>query len=221
VQESQERIRVATSNSGYKFPTKKVIVNLAPANLSKEGAAFGLPIALARVRGALSMAEGARREGLRQLVLPEANALEAAAIGEVEVYEVRTLGEAVDFLGGRGGVFRAEPARDGRCGLTAEDDFADVAGQRYAKRALEEVAAAPVEDSNRDGTSVIRWLKPPGSRPFVSNSKLRCRRLVIQPDSEQRLGSLYVPRSLLLPQAAQPLQEASRPALEERLDRVG
>src|SRR3712207_9375023 len=47
VQEARERVRVAISNSGYKFPTKKVIVNLAPANLRKEGVAFDLPIALA------------------------------------------------------------------------------------------------------------------------------------------------------------------------------
>lgn len=93
VQEARERVRVAISNSGYKFPTKKVIVSLAPANLRKEGPAFDLAIALAvlaasgvvpeknlegvgivgelsldgglrGVRGALSMAEGARREGL-------------------------------------------------------------------------------------------------------------------------------------------------------------
>ena len=94
VQEARERVRVAISNSGYKFPTKRVIVNLAPANLRKEGPAFDLPIALGilaasgaldpggleragvvgelsldggvrGIKGALSMAEGARREGLR------------------------------------------------------------------------------------------------------------------------------------------------------------
>ena len=103
-------MRVAISNSGYKFPTKKVIVNLAPASLRKEGPAFDLPIALAvlaasgavpqggfegagvvgelsldgglrGIRGALSMAEGARREGLSSLVVPRQNAAEAAAIG--------------------------------------------------------------------------------------------------------------------------------------------
>src|SRR5918998_3981541 len=170
VQEARERVRVAISNSGFKFPTKKVIVNLAPANLRKEGAAFDLPIALAilavsgvvpaeglegagvvgelsldgglrRVRGALSMAEGARREGFERLVLPEGNASEAAAIGGVEVYGVRTLREAVDFLGGRAEASRVvEPASDGRHAPLAED-FADVAGQRYAKRALEVAAA--------------------------------------------------------------------------------
>jgi magnesium chelatase family protein len=137
VQEARERVRVAISNSGYKFPTKKVIVNLAPANLRKEGAAFDLPIALAilavsgvvpaeglegagvvgersldgglrGVRGALSMADGARREGFERLVLPEDNAAEAAAIGGVEVYGVRTLRGAVDFLGGRARVPRAD-----------------------------------------------------------------------------------------------------------------
>ena len=109
VQEARERVRVAISNSGYRFPTKKVIVNLAPANLRKEGVAFDLPIALAilaasgflpaeklesagvvgelsldgglrGIRGALSIAEGAAREGLGRLVLPKANAQEAAAI---------------------------------------------------------------------------------------------------------------------------------------------
>jgi magnesium chelatase family protein len=97
-EEAPERVRVAISNSGYKFPTKKAVVNLAPANLRKEGAAFDFPIALGilaalkgvvsvegqegagvvgelsldgglrGVRSALSMLEGARREGLLRLV---------------------------------------------------------------------------------------------------------------------------------------------------------
>ena len=171
VQEARERVRVAISNSGYKFPTKKVIVNLAPANLRKEGVAFDLPIALAilavsgslpaeklegacvvgelsldgglrGIRGALSIAEGAAREDLGRLVLPMTNAQEAAAIVGVEVYGVRTLREAADFLGGRADVSRVEPASYYRCrAASAADDFADVAGQRYAKRALEVAAA--------------------------------------------------------------------------------
>jgi len=171
VQEARERVKVAISNSGFKFPTKKVIVNLAPAHLRKEGPAFDLPIALAvlavsgvvpaqrldgtgvvgelsldgglrGVRGALCMAEGARREGLRSLVLPESNAAEAASIGGVKVFGMRSLREAVDFFGGVREVEPAVAEEDGRLEETEDsDDFADVAGQRFAKRALEVAAA--------------------------------------------------------------------------------
>jgi magnesium chelatase family protein len=171
VQEARERVRVAISNSGYKFPTKKVIVNLAPANLRKEGPAFDLPIALAvlaasgvvpeeglekvgvvgelsldgglrGVRGALSMAEGARREGFGALVLPEQNAPEAASIGGPGVYGVRSLREAVGFIAGGKDVSPTMLATNGQRAVEEPiDDFADVAGQRYAKRALEVTAA--------------------------------------------------------------------------------
>ncbi|MDQ4043304.1 MAG: YifB family Mg chelatase-like AAA ATPase [Actinomycetota bacterium] len=171
VQEARERVRVAITNSGYKFPTKKVIVNLAPANLRKEGPAFDLPIALAvlaasgvvseeglrgkgvmgelsldgslrGVRGALSMAEGARREGLDALILPEQNAPEAASIGGPGVYGVRSLKEAVGFIADQENIAPAESETNGRVAVEHPiDDFADVAGQRYAKRALEVTAA--------------------------------------------------------------------------------
>ena len=170
VQEARERVRVAISNSGYKFPMKRVIVNLAPANLRKEGPAFDLPIALGilaasgalapggleragvvgelsldggvrGIKGALSMAEGARREGLPRLVLPERDAPEAAVINGVDVFGMRTLREAVDFLGDPGRLAPAEPPPENEGDIAGGEDFADVAGQRYAKRALEVAAA--------------------------------------------------------------------------------
>ena len=165
VQEARERVRVAISNSGYKFPTKKVIVNLAPANLRKEGPAFDLPIALGilaasgalpaggldgagvvgelsldgglrGVRGALSMAEGARREGLPRLLVPERDAPEAAAIGGVEVYGMRSLREAVEFLGDS---VRVSPAAAGGRGWA---DFRSGRGlRRRGGAALREAGA--------------------------------------------------------------------------------
>ncbi len=143
VQEARERVRAAISNSGYKFPTKRVIVNLAAANLRKEGPAFDLPIALAvlaasgtvaaeglegvgvvgelsldgglrGVRGALSMADGAHREGLGALILPEQNAPEAASIGGPDIYGIRSLKEAVGFLTGRENIVPAAPGPAGR-----------------------------------------------------------------------------------------------------------
>jgi magnesium chelatase family protein len=173
VQEARERVRVAISNSGYKFPTRKVIVNLAPASVRKEGPAFDLPIALGvlaasgampangldatgvvgelsldgalrPVRGALSMAEGAEREGLGAMVLPRANATEAAAIGGPTVYGATTLREAVGLVSGE---VRGEPEPQGTNGSTevsidaGSDDLADVRGQAHARRALEVAAA--------------------------------------------------------------------------------
>ena len=173
VQEARERVRVAISNSGFKFPTKKVIVNLAPASLRKEGPAFDLPIALAvlaasgsmpverlqgtgvvgelsldgalrPIRGALSMAEGAKNDGLRALILPRQNAAEAAATSGPRTYGVASLREAVGLLSGQDTVEPVVPSSNGNDpevdGFLGED-FADVAGQAYAKRALEVTAA--------------------------------------------------------------------------------
>jgi magnesium chelatase family protein len=173
VQEARERVRVAISNSGFKFPTKKVIVNLAPANLRKEGAAFDLPIALGILavsgevpaekldglavvgelsldgslrgtRGALSMSEGAFVEGVPRILLPVMNAREAAATGKVEVFGTKSLRESVEFLRGEAEIRAADPEDASRANESfdsTEDDFADVSGQDYAKRALEVAAS--------------------------------------------------------------------------------
>lgn len=127
VKESRERIKAAVKNCGYDFPPQSVIVNLAPADIRKEGSAFDLPMALGilgcqgtffgktlgeciflgelsldggvrPVRGTLSAALAARERGVRRLAVPEANAREAAVVDGIDVYAVRSLPAAVDLV---------------------------------------------------------------------------------------------------------------------------
>ena len=129
VKESIERVRSAIQNSGYQFPRYKTVINLAPADIRKEGPIFDLPIALGiclaggevvsertkeflfvgelaldgrirPVRGALSAAMLAKERGLRGVVLPVENAPEAAVVEDVEVYPVASLTEAIGFITG-------------------------------------------------------------------------------------------------------------------------
>src|SRR5271170_7498287 len=125
VRESRERIKSALLNSGFGYPNKSVTINLAPANVRKEGAGFDLPMALgilgamgavARtdehmlvgelsldgtlrpVRGALSIAVCARRQGIPNLLVPADNAAEAAVTEGVRVFGMRHLAEVVAYL---------------------------------------------------------------------------------------------------------------------------
>ena len=169
--EARDRVRAAVFNSGLLFPAGKLLVNLAPAHVRKEGPGFDLAIALALlsideqvdrlalqgfvalgelaldgavrgVRGLLPMVLGARSAGLAKLLVPRDNAREAALVEGLEIYAIDTLLDAVAVLRGHGAKFRhhEKPARY-RARPEALGDFADVRGQRQAKRALEIAAA--------------------------------------------------------------------------------
>ncbi|HSM52452.1 MAG TPA: magnesium chelatase domain-containing protein, partial [Thermoanaerobaculia bacterium] len=170
VRESRERVRAALRNCGYDLPPRAVTVNLAPADLRKEGNHLDLAIALAllaahghlpqdelagrlvcgelgldgtirSVRGGLAIADLASRLAARELLLPRASAGEAAALGGVPVIPRTGLAEGIEHLLGSS---RLPPAR---AASTAGDlpadlpDLADVRGQEVAKRALEVAAA--------------------------------------------------------------------------------
>jgi magnesium chelatase family protein len=129
VKESKDRIRAAVKNCGYTFPAKRITINLAPADIKKEGSAYDLPMAIGilaaegviekkllddylfigelsldgaikPVRGALPIAMAAKKDKVKGIILPEHNAPEAAVVNEVEVLGVKDLPQVVEFLNG-------------------------------------------------------------------------------------------------------------------------
>ncbi len=173
VKESHQRIISALQVSGYKMPSNNIVINMAPADIRKEGAAYDLPLAIGimasaemvlphrvgqfmimgelsldgsvnPIKGALPIAIKARELGFEGLILPQANAREAAVVNNLDVYGVSHISEVIDF-------FNEKRQLEPTIVNTREEfynsqahfdlDFADVKGQESVRRALEVAAS--------------------------------------------------------------------------------
>jgi len=170
VQESRERVQTAVKNAGLHFPRHRIVVNLAPAAVRKEGPAYDLPIALGVIllaghlphdvvdntivlgelsldgvvrhtRGVLPMAATARANGFKQMFVPEVDAPEAALIPDLEVIPVKSLADLYAHLSGRHLIQPYQPSSDELEPLFIPTDFGEIKGQEHVKRALEVAAA--------------------------------------------------------------------------------
>lgn len=173
VKESQQRIDTALRQFGYKIPGKKVVINMAPADIKKEGSAYDLALAigilaaseqiqssdlseymlmgelsldgsLQSIRGALSIAVQAKKEGFKRLVLPKKNALEAAVVDGIEIIGIENIEEIINLLEGNTDIAATELNTEAyfyQQDHYLQVDFSDVKGQENIKRAMEIAAA--------------------------------------------------------------------------------
>ncbi len=170
IQESRERVQSAIKNAGLYFPRRRLIVNLAPAAVRKEGPAYDLPIALGallasrqlppesvdgaliigelsldggvrHVRGVLPMAALAREQGFQRIFTPPSDAAEAALIPGLQVYPVDSLAALVAHLCGQSLISPQPPLAAEDVEVSVQTDFSEIKGQEHVKRALEVAAA--------------------------------------------------------------------------------
>ncbi|HLJ68140.1 MAG TPA: magnesium chelatase domain-containing protein [Chloroflexota bacterium] len=170
VQEARERVRAAIKNSGGRFPGNRITVNLAPADLKKEGPSYDLAIAvglltaagsleppvtsgrlflgelgfdgsLRHTQGILPMVLAAREHGIHEVFVPEVNAAEAALVSDVAIIGIRSLAQLVQHLAEVELIEPVAPNGAHPEPISYGSDMSDIRGQEHVKRALEVAAA--------------------------------------------------------------------------------
>ena len=217
VKESRERVRAAIKNSHFSFPIKRLTVNLAPADLPKQGPAYDLPIAVGillasgqvsplsssvfieelsldgsvrHADGILAMVSVAKEEGFQRVFVPHSDAPEASLIGGLEVIPVESLSQLVAHLNGSQEIpsYEADPEALSAKRPEYPIDFSDIRGQEHVKRALE-VAAA--------GGHNVLMSGPPGAGETLLVRALPTILATVTIDEALEVTKIYSVRGLL------------------------
>ncbi len=219
VKESKERVRSAIKNSGYQFPQGRITINLSPADVKKEGPCFDLPIALGlltatqqimpihlkrfmilgelsldghvqSINGTVCIALSVPRGRFQGIIVPRANAQEAAITNHIDIHPVKTLAEAIQILQTPEATapFKKTAALNMKTDQPSELDFSDVHGQLHAKRGLEIAAAG--------GHNAV-LIGPPGSGKTMLAKRLPTILPAMSPEESLAVTKIYSMMGLL------------------------